>query len=104
MNRRDAREIAETITPQQIMDMFDRAKANIADWTVVSSVNKGATKGTTWNILTKGFDVNKKPHILAVTNMVREFGDYLTDNLKPKRKVRKKTNITLTHQNPVFET
>jgi hypothetical protein len=31
--------------------MFDLAKNNIEDWSKVSIVNKGMTKGTAWNIL-----------------------------------------------------
>lgn len=33
MNRTDARRIAETITNQQLKEMFDSAKENIKDWT-----------------------------------------------------------------------
>ena len=33
MNRKQAREIAETITNKQIKQMFDTAKAKITDWT-----------------------------------------------------------------------
>lgn len=88
MNRTDARKIAETITNEQLQQMFDTAKAKITNWEVVSSVNKGITKGVGWNILAKDFDVTAKHHILAKTNMVREFGEFLPDELKPQKKVR----------------
>lgn len=77
MNKRSARKIAETITNDQLLEMFNRAKEGITDWTKTSSVNKGMTKGAAWNILAKDFDVSAKHHILVKTNMVREFGDYL---------------------------
>lgn len=75
MNRTDARRIAETITNQQLKEMFDSAKENIKDWTTTSSVNKGFTKGLAWNILAANFDTNEEHHILAKTSMIREFGD-----------------------------
>jgi hypothetical protein len=88
MNKQDARKIAEIITNQQLDEMFNMAKISITDWTKVSSVNKGMTKGVNWNILAKDFDINDNYHILAKTNMIWEFGDYLPDNLKIKHKKR----------------
>ncbi|MCK9416585.1 hypothetical protein M0Q97_08020 [Candidatus Dojkabacteria bacterium] len=38
------------------------------------------TKGVSWNILAKDFDVNANHHILAKINMVREFGEFLSNN------------------------
>lgn len=81
MNRRDARKIAETITNEQIQKMFDRAGIEITDWTKVSLVNKGMTKEGAWNILASKFDVNTKYDILGKTNMVREFGEFLPNEL-----------------------
>lgn len=101
MNRTDARKIAETITNQQLQDMFNLAKVGIKDWTKVSSVNKGLTKGTAWNILAKDFDVTHKHHILAKTNMIREFGEFLPKELKPQKK-NKRTDINPVHQEPIF--
>ncbi len=101
MNRSAARKIAETITNEQIQQMFENAKAQISDWTKVSNVNKGMTKGVAWNILARNFDVNAKHHILAKCNMVWEFGDYLPDNLKPKKKA-KGTGKPPVHQEPKF--
>ena len=88
MNRTDARRIAETITNQQLKEMFDSAKENIKDWTTTSSVNKGFTKGLAWNILTAAFDVNEEQHILSKTNMIREFGEFLPNSLKVKEKTK----------------
>lgn len=44
MNRADSKKIAETITNEQLKDMFEKAKSSISDWTKVSNVNKGMTK------------------------------------------------------------
>ena len=101
MNRKIAREIAETISNEQIQQMFDNAKAKIKDWTKTSLVNKGMTKGLAWNVLAKDFDLESKHHILGKTNMVREFGEFLPDELKPKKK--EKSGFTHpTHQDPDF--
>lgn len=101
MNRHDARKIAETITNDQIQRMFDSAKKSIRDWMVVSNVNKGMSKGAAWNILTKAFDINKRIHILAKTNMVREFGEFLPWELRPLKKQR--ATRTPVHQDPIFD-
>lgn len=101
MNRSDAKKIAEKITNEQLGDMLKSAQNGITNWDKVSSVNKGMTKGTAWNILGKDFDVNHKYHILAKTNMVREFGEYLPEDLKPVKK-QKTPIVKPVHQDPVF--
>ena len=101
MNRIDAKKIAEIVTNEQLQEMFNAAKIGIKDWTKVSVVNKGMTKGSTWNILAKNFDVNANQNIMAKINMVREFGDFLPDNLKPKKK-NKVNNFIQFHQEPEF--
>ena len=100
MNRTAAREIAETITPQQIKQMFDKAKENITDWRKVSVVNKGMSKGAAWNILAKDFDIEDEHHMIRKTNMVREFGEFLPDELKPKPKLTLLSIII--HHDPIF--
>lgn len=97
MQRHIAKQIAKSITNEQLLQMFNNAKESIKDWTKVSNVNKGMTKGMAWNILAKDFDITKNYHILAKTNMVREFSEYLPEELKPKKK--EKQNITPVHQN-----
>lgn len=100
MNRNDARRIAQTISNEQIMEMFNKAKESIKDWTKISNCNKGITKGVAWNILAKDFDVTTNYHILARTNMVREFGEFLPIEIKPKR-ITKQTQTPI-HQEPQF--
>lgn len=101
MNRNDARKIAETITNEQIKQMFDNAKEKIIDWTKTATVNKGLTKGTAWNILAKDFDVNKNHHILAKKNMIWEFGDFLPGELKIKKQ-KTIRSIPPVHQDPIL--
>lgn len=100
MERYKAKLIAEKITNEQLQTMLDNAKNSIKDWTKVSCVNKGLTKGSAWNILGKDFDVSKEHHILAKRNMVREFGEFLPEELKIKKIPKEK--IIPFHQPPIF--
>ena len=102
MNRKDARKIAETITNLQLESMFEVAKIIITNWEQVSNVNPSMTKGTAWNVLAKDFDVNHSYHILAKTNMIREFGEFLPDYLKPNKPKKQKSDIRIIHQDPQF--
>lgn len=98
MNRPTARKIAETASNKDIKNMFLNVKKNFKNWNDVSRVNKGMTKGAVWNILTKGFSEDFN-HILAKTNMIHEFGDFLDPDLIPK-KDEKKEKIEAVHQLP----
>lgn len=101
MNKSDARKIAEDVTNEQLQTMLNNAKEHIKDWTVVSTCNKGMTKGVAWNVLAKNFDINKEYHNIVKYNMVREFGEYIEDSLKPQKKPKRPT-ITPYHQDPEF--
>jgi len=101
MNKPDAKKIAQKITNEQLLEMFNNAKIGIKDWKKVSVVNKGLSKGTAWNILAKDFDVNINHHILGKINMVREFGEFLPEELKPEKKTRKKYDNPI-HQDPIL--
>lgn len=102
MNRNDAKFIAGTITNEELNQMFKIAKEKITDWSKVSNVNKGMTKGTAWNILAKNFDISANHHILAKINMVREFGDFLPHKLKPPKTPLKTIQNNIIHQEPDF--
>ena len=102
MNKSDAKKISEIITNEELADMFANAKANIIDWTKVSNVNKGMSKGTAWNILASDFDINKIYHNLTKYNMIREFGEFIPNHLKPIKKIKvAKPNVI--HQEPIFK-
>jgi len=102
MNKTNAKEIARTITFDQLSKMFDNAKDNIVDWKVVSNVNKSMSKGTAWNILYRGLSPKIINHKLVVTNMIMEFGDYLDDDLKTNKLPKSVVKISITHQDPIF--
>lgn len=102
MNRTDAKKISETITFEQLKEMFANAKEGIQDWEAVSAVNKSMTKGMAWNILFKGLDESMTHRALGVKNMIWEFGDYLSDDLKIKKKAKSKAKIKVHHQDPIF--
>lgn len=101
MNRLQARKLAETITNDQLKQMFKYAKEGIKDWTKVSSCNKGITKGVGWNVLAKDFDVNHNYHILAKTNMIREFGEFLPYRIR-HQETKKKDQTKPIHHDPIF--
>lgn len=101
MRRSDAKKVAAMITNEQIKLMLLTAKEKVKDWSVVSKGNKSFTRGASWNMLgCKDFDVSKKHHILYKINLVREFGEFLPDELKPKKPVKKE--IIIHHQDPIF--
>lgn len=102
MNRPQARKLAETITNDQLKTMFDDAKAGIKNWTKISSCNKGFTKGVAWNILAKDFDINHNYHILAKTNMIREFGEFLSYSIRHQEKKKKDQGKPM-HHDPIFK-
>lgn len=98
MNRNEAKKLAETVTSEQLKQMFLNAQERITDWRQVSRVNKGMSKGTAFNILSAGtIDIRQK---LAVTNMIWEFGEYLPGYTKPIAKER--PEIAVHHQEPKF--
>ncbi|MCJ8293360.1 MAG: hypothetical protein MJK15_03045 [Colwellia sp.] len=103
MNKSNAKKIAEVITFDQLQVMFANAKNNVKDWHKISNVNHSLTIGTTWNIL---FTASTNPSIIkqksALTNMIWEFGDYLPEELLPKKGTIKKAKVKVTHQEPKF--
>ena len=101
MNRQNAKKLAETVTNEQLQEMFERAKNTITDWTESSNVNKSMTKGAAWNILAKDFNVKKNYSFLVKKNMIWEFGDFLSDELKPLKKQKKERSVPF-HQEPIF--
>lgn len=103
MNRSTAKEIAQKITNIELKQMFDNARANIKNWEERSIVNSSMSKGVAWNILAKDFKLNYPYITLAKTTMVREFGEYLPEALKPKKIKKKKYEGEIIHQDPIFE-
>jgi hypothetical protein len=104
MNRHYARELAEKVTNEDLLQMFLNAQDQIKNWNVQSRVNRGMTKGAAFNILS--YEVSSPDflktqiHILAKKNMIWEFGEYLP-NYSPKVK-KEKPDIRIVHQEPKF--
>jgi hypothetical protein len=96
MNRNLAKELALNVSLEDLKQMFVMAKDKISDWTKVSDVNKGMSKGTAFNILSAGINNYKsinEIHNLAKTNMIREFGEFLPNI--PKKENRDKQIVNL---------
>lgn len=102
MNRIDARKIADTVTREELAAMLERAKHGVKDWREVSSVNPFFTKGKSWNIFYPVFKSGRHLVKPAITNMVHEFGDFLAEELKPKKTPIKKPDIEPLHEEPNF--
>lgn len=102
MNKNSAKKIAETITNEQLLEMFDTAKSFISDWSKISTINKGMTKGTAWNILASDFNVKIYYNTIIKTNMIREFGEFLPKELKIEKKVKIVNYQLPVHQEPKF--
>lgn len=101
MKRSDANKIAKTISNVGLMAMVENAKKSITDWTKISICNKSLTKGTAWNILCKDFTLTSYVHNLGKINMIREFGEFLPEHIKPIKKV-KPVILNPIHQEPIF--
>ena len=95
MNRPDAKKIAQYITNEQLQKMFDNAKVGIKDWTKVSIVNKGLTKGVAWNILAK---VTKSADKTSSSIM-----DKILDNKSQANKSKEVQDKILTKSSPLSE-
>lgn len=103
MNRSEARKLAESVTLEELLSMFKNAQDKITDWTTASRPNKGLSLGVAYNILSKGLTEKKNAseiHIIAKTNMIWSFGEYLPNYAKIVRD--KKPNVIPAHQKPDF--
>lgn len=100
----EARELADKITQEELNQMFESAKFGIKDWTKVSRINKGMSKGALWNILYGALRETPVKLLsgLAKRNMVFEFQEFLPKNLIPDNKIRNNTHIEIIHQDPIF--
>jgi hypothetical protein len=104
MNEDKAREIAEKITNAGLQEMFDNAKVRCVDWERRSNVNKSMSKGAAWDILAANFDINHNYNIIAKTDMVREFGEFIPKDASTAKLVASiKEKIQLVHQSPKFK-
>lgn len=101
MNRADAKKIAETVSNAVLKVMFENVKNSITDWKRVSTINKGISKGVAWNILASNFDVEANYNNLVKINMIREFGEFLPEHLKPVKKPKPVPSYVI-HQEPKF--
>jgi hypothetical protein len=105
MNKAYAKIIVEILTNEQLRQMLVNARKEITDWTKPSVVNLSATIGTTWNILTSTIlTPNSYDYIPNQVrfNLVREFGEYLPEELKVKTHKDSRSEIPLVHQEPNF--
>ena len=104
MTKNESRKLADKITEAEMTEMFENAKAGIKDWMKVSRINKSLSIGTAWNILYGAFKEVEfsRNHGIGKRNMIFEFQDFLPKHLIPEKKVKNKSEVKITHQNPIF--
>lgn len=103
MNRSEASKLADTVSLDDLKQMFKNAQTGVKDWTAASRVNKGLSLGVTYNILSKGLNENQSAgeiHHIAKRNMIWAFGEFLPGYEKPVPKI--KSEIPVSHQEPDF--
>jgi hypothetical protein len=98
MNREEARRIAEHVKPEALRAMLAAARNQITDWMARSDTNKSLSVGAMFNIFAH-CRIDERTNILAKTNMIRTFGEYLPGYEKPEK--RKHKLPALMHQEPV---
>jgi hypothetical protein len=101
MKNSDARELAKTITNDQLKRMLDRAKIGIKDWTVASKSNIGFSRGCHWNIMCRGYASKNEFSTILKFRMIQEYNEFLDDELKPP-KIIKSIQKTI-HHDPIFD-
>lgn len=100
MTRTDARKFAKIATDYDIHQTLINARNKITDWKKPSRVNKTATIGTTFNVLSYGHTNTDYPtniHFNAKMYILQEFGEY--SKFVPSKK-EKKEKIKLHHEEP----
>jgi hypothetical protein len=102
MDRTTAKKIAGTITNDAILEMLNTAKTRITDWGKTSKVNKCMSVGAAWCVLAEDFDVNKEYSIWSKTNMIREFGEFLPESLRPAKSKKQPLTGYVYHKDPPF--
>lgn len=102
MDKTHAKTLSLRLDNYHLKQMLDTAKEEIKDWTVASKINKGLSKGTAWNILASEFDVNNYVSNLHKYNLIREYGEYLPEDLQPRKK-QPKPEVVPVHQDPIFK-
>lgn len=102
MTKKECTQVSINITKEQIILMLNNAKKEVVDWTKPSSLNKGMTIGTSWNILTSGILDNYDIPTIIIVKLLREFGDYLPNELKMNNNKKINKIIDLVHQEPNF--
>lgn len=93
MNRTLSRKLAGKVTNLQLKEMLSKAKKSIKDWSKPSAANKSMTKCAAWDILAANFDENKQYPTITKINMIHEFGDFLSLDVKEQFKNKENKEV-----------
>lgn len=102
MDKSHAKHLSGKLDNYHLKLMIDKAKQEIKDWTAASKINKGLSKGTVWNILANSFDVDEHQNNIVKYNLIREYGEFLPEDLQPRKK-QPKPEVLPVHQDPIFK-
>lgn len=98
--KNEARQLAQTATPEQIKQMLETARVEIKDWTKPGS-NPQFDLGATFNIFWRTEDWGKSyGHPLSRQNAIRNFGEFFPGRVKPEGK-KKKVAANMRHEIPI---
>lgn len=105
MNKATTKALSGIIKNEDVFEMLKKARHEVCDWTVVSRINPCMSKGYAWNILAAHFDVNRIYPAPVLSNILREFGEFLTikpymEAYLPKHKT--KCEVECHHKEPDF--
>lgn len=93
MNRTLSRKLAGKVTNLQLKEMLSKSKKSIKDWSKPSVANKFMTKSMAWDILAANFDENKEYPTIIKINMIHEFGDFLSSDIKEQFKNKENKEV-----------
>jgi len=100
MQRCEARRLAETCKEEELIGMLARARVEIVDWRKPSRINPSLSRGAVFNIfIACDLKTNGAAFLMAKTNMIAEFGEYLPGYQPTKRRARRKADGLL-HSDP----
>ena len=101
ISRKYARELAESSTNEEIIQMLKSAQKNVLEWRERSRVNKAMSRGFSFNLYSHGLNDDSDIHVLAKCNMCRDFGEYHLRFNPPQQK--KNPPLPKLHHKDPFE-
>jgi hypothetical protein len=97
MNRSEAKKLAETAKPEEIVEMLTEARKQIKNWKAPAHINPALSRGAIFNILSACDPATM--HHYAKINAIAEFGEFLPNFTRKNKRIFDKPIPS--HQDPV---